>query len=114
HLIPWPAGATHPGNLAPLCRLHHLLKTFAGWAPTAKPDGSIGWAAPTGHTYTKAGAALLFPHWNIHTPIPPKRNITLLNDDGRDTKMPTRQRTRAQNRDQRITTERHHNATARA
>ncbi|KRD18173.1 hypothetical protein ASE48_24705 [Mycobacterium sp. Root265] len=38
HLIPWPAGATHPGNLAPLCRLHHLIKTFCGWEPAAKPE----------------------------------------------------------------------------
>ena len=40
HLIPWPAGATHPGNLGPLCRLHHLVKTFGGWTPTAQPDGT--------------------------------------------------------------------------
>ncbi|WP_235571673.1 HNH endonuclease signature motif containing protein, partial [Mycobacterium sp. Root265] len=68
HLTPWPAGATHPGNLAPLCRLHHLIKTFCGWEPAAKPDGRIQWSAPTGHTYTKApGAAIMFPHWNIET-----------------------------------------------
>ncbi|KRD05651.1 hypothetical protein ASE48_15845 [Mycobacterium sp. Root265] len=70
HLTPWPAGATHPGNLAPLCRLHHLIKTFCGWEPAAKPDGRIQWSAPTGHTYTKApGAAIMFPHWNIETVV---------------------------------------------
>ncbi|ANE81274.1 hypothetical protein A7U43_20045 [Mycobacterium adipatum] len=110
HLTPWPAGATHPGNLGPLCRLHHLLKTFAGWTPTAQPDGTIHWSAPTGHTYSKApGAAILFPHWNIQTPIPRKRAISLLNDTDRDTKMPVRQRTRAQDRAQRIKAERARN-----
>jgi hypothetical protein len=114
HLIPWPAGATHPGNLAPLCRLHHLIKTFCGWTPEAKPDGSIRWSAPTGHTYTKApGASMLFPHWNIETPIPRKRAISLINDAGRDTKMPTRKRTRAQDRAQRIKAERARNQLAR-
>ncbi|CAN7202797.1 DUF222 domain-containing protein [Mycolicibacterium frederiksbergense] len=115
HLTPWPAGATHPGNLGPLCRLHHLIKTFGGWTPTAQPDGTTHWRAPTGHTYAKApGAAILFPHWNIQTPIPRKRAITLINDTDRDTKMPVRQRTRAQDRAQRITTERAHNQLQRA
>ncbi len=121
HLIPWPAGATHPGNLAPLCRLHHLVKTFGGWTPTAQPDGTTHWTAPTGHTYEKApGAAILFPHWNIETPIPRKRAISLINDTDRDTTaahqkaMPTRTRTRAQDRAQRITTERTHNQLQRA
>ncbi|MCV7046380.1 DUF222 domain-containing protein [Mycobacterium frederiksbergense] len=110
HLTPWPAGATHPGNLGPLCRLHHLVKTFGGWTPTAQPDGTIRWTAPTGHRYQKApGASILFPHWNIQTPIPRKRAITLINDTDRDTKMPVRQRTRAQDRAQRITTERTRN-----
>ncbi|MCV7044668.1 DUF222 domain-containing protein [Mycobacterium frederiksbergense] len=115
HLTPWPAGATHPGNLGPLCRLHHLIKTFGGWTPTAQPDGTTHWSAPTGHRYQKApGAAILFPHWNIQTPIPRKRAITLINDTDRDTKMPVRQRTRAQDRAQRITTERAHNQLQRA
>ena len=115
HLTPWPAGATHPGNLGPLCRLHHLVKTFGGWTPTAQPDGATHWSAPTGHSYQKApGASILFPHWNIYTPIPRKRAITLINDADRDTKMPVRQRTRAQDRAQRITTERARNQLQRA
>ena len=110
HLIPWPAGATHPANLAPLCRLHHMLKTFSGWTPTAKPDGSICWHAPTGNTYTKApGAAILFPHWNIHTPVPRRRAISLLDDTDRHTRRPVRTRTRAQDRTQRIKAERQRN-----
>ncbi len=115
HLTPWPAGATHPGNLGPLCRLHHLVKTFGGWIPTAQSDGTTHWSAPTGHSYAKApGAAILFPHWNIQTPIPRKRAITLINDHDRDTKMPVRQRTRVQDRAQRITTERARNQLQRA
>ncbi|MDZ7882148.1 MAG: DUF222 domain-containing protein [Mycobacterium sp.] len=113
HLTPWPAGATHPGNLGPLCRLHHLVKTFGGWEPAAKPDGTIHWTAPTGHTYQKApGAAILFPHWNIETPIPRKRAISLISDTDdadRGTKMPLRKRTRNQDRAQRINTERTRN-----
>ena len=110
HLTPWPAGATHPGNLGPLCRLHHLLKTFGGWTPTVQPDGTIHWTAPTGHTYSKApGAAILFPHWNIHTPVPRRRAISLLDDTDRHTRMPVRTRTRAQDRAQRITAERQRN-----
>ncbi|WP_395308395.1 DUF222 domain-containing protein [Mycobacterium sp. AMU20-3851] len=116
HLTPWPAGPTHPGNLRPLCREHHLLKTFRtgpnGWTVTAGPDGSTEWRAPTGHTYvTTAGAAILFPHWNIHTDVPPPRHISLLHDEHRDAMMPTRARTRAQDREYRINAERTRNAT---
>jgi hypothetical protein len=102
HLTAWPAGATHPGNLRPLCREHHLLKTFCGWNPVAHPDGRTTWTAPTGHTYTTiAGAAMLFPDHQIDTPIPRRRHISLLHDH-RDAKMPTRKRTRAQDRAYRI------------
>ena len=116
HVTPWPAGATHPGNLRPLCREHHLLKTFRtgpdGWTMKAHPDGRTEWTAPTGHTYlTTAGAAILFPHWNIHTNVPPPRPISLIHDDHRDALMPTRQRTRAQDREYRINAERARNAT---
>ena len=116
HVTPWPAGATHPGNLRPLCREHHLLKTFRtgpdGWTMKAHPDGRTEWTAPTGHTYlTTAGAAILFPHWNIHTDVPPPRPISLIHDDHRDALMPTRQRTRAQDREYRINAERARNAT---
>jgi hypothetical protein len=51
----------------------------------------------------------MFPHWNIETPIPRKRAISLINDTDRDTRMPVRQRTRAQDRAQRIKCERARN-----
>ncbi len=45
HTIPWPDGPTHPGNLNPKCRKHHLLKTFYGgpdgWSDRQQPDGTI-------------------------------------------------------------------------
>lgn len=31
HAVPYPTGPTTPGNLGPLCRRHHNLKTHAGW-----------------------------------------------------------------------------------
>ena len=78
----------------------------------AHPDGRTEWTAPTGHTYvTTAGAAILFPHCNIHTDVPPPRPISLIHDDHRDALMPTRQRTRAQDREYRINAERARNAT---
>jgi hypothetical protein len=55
---------------------------------------------------------MLFPHWNIETPIPRKQAI---NDTDRDTAvpdrkaMPVRQRTRAQDRAQRVKAERNRN-----
>ena len=116
HVTPWPTGPTHPGNLRPLCREHHLLKTFRtgpnGWTMAARPDGATHWTSPTGHTYvTTPGAAVLFPHWNIHTEVPPPRPISLLHDEHRGTMMPTRARTRTQDRDYRINAERTRNAT---
>ncbi|WP_234790312.1 HNH endonuclease signature motif containing protein, partial [Mycolicibacterium mucogenicum] len=66
HTVPWPAGPTHPGNLNPKCRKHHLLKTFYGgpdgWQDRQHPDGTIVWTAPTGHTYISVPESrILFP-----------------------------------------------------
>ncbi|TQK29097.1 HNH endonuclease signature motif containing protein [Arthrobacter sp. SLBN-53] len=118
HLAPWPAGATHPGNLRPLCREHHLLKTMkTGWTPAAHPDGTTTWTAPTGHRYTTMPLGpILFPHNTIDTPIPRTRHITLIGDHNnlgdREPDIPRRQRTRQHDRDYRIHTERTRNATA--
>ncbi|MEH3131900.1 MAG: DUF222 domain-containing protein [Mycolicibacterium neoaurum] len=114
HVTPWPAGATHPGNLRPLCREHHLLKTLkTGWTPKAHPDGTTEWTAPNGHTYTTMPLApILFPHNTIDTPIPRSRHITLIGEWGREPDVPRRQRTRQHDRDYRINAERTRNATA--
>ncbi|MDZ5089205.1 hypothetical protein OHX15_27835, partial [Mycolicibacterium parafortuitum] len=57
---------THPSGLKHYCRAHHLLKTFytgpLGWTDQQRPDGTIVFTAPTGHTYTtEAAGGLLFP-----------------------------------------------------
>ncbi|WP_418004378.1 DUF222 domain-containing protein [Mycobacterium sp. PDNC021] len=116
HTIPWPAGPTHPGNLSPKCRKHHLLKTFysgpEGWRDRQQPDGTIVWTAPTGHTYTSVPESrILFPHKQCDTPLPdgPPPNVTDLDTPpapGRGIMMPIRQRTRAHNQAQRIAYER--------
>lgn len=110
HCQPWPAGATHPGNLGPKCRTHHLIKTFetgeGGWTDSQHADGSHTWTAPTGHTYhTTPFSRILFPECATRTPAPPTRpaSSTAI---GRDIKMPVRARTRQQTRTQRINTER--------
>jgi hypothetical protein len=48
-----PPGQTHPGNLAPLCRTHHRMKTFTTWDYKRLDNGSYIWTSPTGHQYEK-------------------------------------------------------------
>ncbi|OLP02292.1 hypothetical protein BVU76_11020 [Mycolicibacterium porcinum] len=114
HSTPWPAGATHPGNLGPKCRTHHLLKTFHtgenGWTDIQHPDGSHTWSAPTGQIYhTTPFSQILFPDSTTHTPAPPTQPTPTTPTD-RHIKMPLRKRTRQQTRTQRINTERRLNA----
>lgn len=109
HTEPWPAGATHPGNLKCFCRLHHLLKTFwAGWRDVQRPDGTLTVTSPSGHTYTtKPFAALLFPAWRTAAPPPPRNTVHAAQViSGRELMMPTRRRTRAATRRARISAER--------
>ena len=46
-----PPGQTHPGNLAPLCRTHHRVKTHSAWHYKRLDDGTYTWTSPTGHQY---------------------------------------------------------------
>ncbi|GAA1106549.1 HNH endonuclease signature motif containing protein [Nocardioides dubius] len=46
-----PPGQTRPENLAPLCRRHHLAKTFAGWRYRRNQDGTYTWTNKHGHTW---------------------------------------------------------------
>ena len=116
HSNPWPAGPTHPSNLNDKCRLHHLLKTFwENWTEQQQPDGTLHLSTPTGHTYTTTPlSALLFPTWTTTTDPPtrpePTRPAPPRHHPGRGSKMPLRQRTRAQNRAAYITAARQHNA----
>ncbi|WP_374021523.1 HNH endonuclease signature motif containing protein [Mycobacterium sp. HNNTM2301] len=115
HTVPYSqGGATHPSNLKCLCRQHHLLKTFWGWRDEQLPDGTLIWRLPDGHTYvTTPGSALLFPSLCAPTGHPPATPTPVERCAERTAMMPRRSRTRAQNRAQRITTERRHNRQAR-
>ncbi|MGV1088684.1 MAG: DUF222 domain-containing protein [Mycobacterium sp.] len=112
HTVPWNRGGpTHPSNLALLCRAHHLLKTFwageSGWQEKQFSDGRIVWTSPAGHTYTTTpGGAVFFPHLSAATE---ELNIDVHEANpspGRTLMMPTRRRSRAQERAARIAWER--------
>ncbi|TGB38751.1 HNH endonuclease signature motif containing protein [Mycolicibacterium peregrinum] len=109
HTAPWPAGPTHPSNTKLFCRAHHLVKTFCpGWSDRQRPDGTIEFTTPTGHTYTtEPHGAGLFPtltqptgELNVPEPEPQAAH------PGRAAKMPKRSRTREQDRQDRIAEER--------
>ncbi|MGB8405798.1 MAG: HNH endonuclease signature motif containing protein, partial [Mycobacterium sp.] len=111
HVTPWPAGPTHPGNLSPKCRKHHLLKTFYrgpdGWRDEQLADGTVIWTAPTGHVYRNMPLSrILFPDKNFDTPLPPVSAPDSTTGLGRGVMMPQRRRTRAHNRAARIAYER--------
>jgi hypothetical protein len=114
HTIAWPIGPTCASNLKCLCRRHHLLKTFwggpNGWRDRQLPDGTVIWTSPHGQTYvTEPGSKLLFP--SLCAPTAP---VTITTDAAEQARtqhnpgltMPRRQRTRAQDRAQRITDDR--------
>ena len=112
HVIPYPLGATHPSNLACLCRKHHLLKTFwtGDWELKLLPDGAAVWTSPTGRTYTTyPGCRSYFPDWDTNTgDLPPPPPPETFSTD-RGLMMPQRQRTRADDRAARIKAEREQN-----
>ena len=112
HTTPYAdGGLTHPSNLKCLCRKHHLLKTFWGWRDKQLADGTAIWTLPSGQTYvTSPGSAILFPALTV--PTGDLREPPSTPDDRcgeRTAMMPTRRRTRAQERSQRITAERNRN-----
>ena len=112
HTMPWPDGPTHPANLKPYCRIHHLIKTFwtgeNGWTDRQLPDGTLLITTPAGLTYTtRPGSALLFPAWNTTTtPPPPTASGPTAPPNHRGLMMPRRKRTRTQQRTARIKAER--------
>jgi Domain of unknown function (DUF222) len=112
HTVPHcEGGPTHPSNLKCLCRQHHLLKTFGGWHDQQLPDGTVIWRLPDGQTYvTTPGSALLFPTLcaptgALATPDGPTEDRCA----DRAALMPTRRRTRSQNRAARVAAERRQN-----
>ncbi|HTY27076.1 MAG TPA: HNH endonuclease signature motif containing protein [Mycobacterium sp.] len=111
HTVPYPLGPTHPSNLKLLCRLHHLLKTFytgpRGWADQQLPDGTVIWTSPSGRTYTtKPHGALFFPQLAEPTGELVLPESSAAAAPGRGLMMPTRRRTRAQERAARVRWER--------
>ncbi|HXY65092.1 MAG TPA: HNH endonuclease signature motif containing protein [Mycobacterium sp.] len=112
HTIPYAdGGPTHPSNLKCVCRKHHLLKTFWGWRDKQLADGTVIWSLPSGQTYvTSPGSAILFPALTIPTgDLPESTPTSDVRCGERTAMMPTRRRTRAQQRSQRITAERNRN-----
>ncbi|BDB42545.1 hypothetical protein Mkiyose1665_06450 [Mycobacterium kiyosense] len=114
HSIPHAdGGPTHAANLHCKCRTHHLVKTFWGWREQQLADGTIIFTSPGGDTHvTTPGSALLFPGLCTATGGMPSPEATTPPVDycgERTAMMPTRRRTRAQDRAQRIATERAHN-----
>ncbi|WP_051490419.1 HNH endonuclease signature motif containing protein [Mycobacterium pseudokansasii] len=108
HTVPYPRGLTHPSNCKLLCRYHHLLKTFySGWQDRQEPDGTVIWTSPTGHEYTTEPlGAQLFPALGMPTGILAPPPAVPPPGDKRGLMMPTRRRTRAQERAARISRER--------
>jgi hypothetical protein len=54
HVHPYAdGGPTSSGNLAPLCRRHHRVKTFTTWTYRKVKPGHYTWTSPTGLTITK-------------------------------------------------------------
>ena len=94
-----------------------MVKTFGGWHEKQLPGGTLILTSPAGHTYvTTPGSALLFPSLCLSTGgVPaPEADPPLDYCAERTAMMPKRRRTRAQNRAQRIATERRRNHHARA
>ncbi len=108
HTVPYGIGGlTHPSNLKCVCRKHHLLKTFWGWNDRQLSDGTVIWTSPTGLTYTThPGSRLLFPALCRSTGELPPPTTPPATATGRTLMMPTRKRTRAQNRARAINAER--------
>jgi hypothetical protein len=110
HTVPYPHGPTHPSGNKLYCRIHHLFKTFhagpLGWIECQLPDGTITWTSPSGRTYTTTPTgAQFFPQLAMPTgklvlPTGPPPSPC------RELAMPTRKRTRAQDRARRIEYER--------
>jgi hypothetical protein len=120
HTIPYAdSRLTHPGNVKVLCRKHHLLKTFwvgrGGWTDKQLPDGTIVWTSPSGIEHrAPPGSRIFFPDWVTTTPLPdgPPVVATEVSPD-KGLRMPTRRRTRAQQRTANIRAERRRNCEAR-
>ena len=120
HTVPYAdSRLTHPGNTKTLCRKHHLLKTFwvgrGGWTDRQNPDGTIMWTSPSGIEHrAPPGSRIFFPDWDTTTPLPDGPPVAASESSpDKGLRMPTRRRTRAQQRAANIRAERRRNHDAR-
>jgi hypothetical protein len=93
-----------------------LVKTFWDWDEQQLPDGTLILTSPDGQTHvTTPGSALLFPSLcqSVGGFPSPEADLPPEYCAERTAMMPLRTRTRAQNRANRIATERRHNREAR-
>ncbi len=44
-------GLTRDDNAQGVCRRSHVIKHLPGWKVTTRPDGTVEWRTPSGHTY---------------------------------------------------------------
>ena len=70
HRVPWPDGPTSSANLAPLCRTHHRMKTFAGW--TYEPAATTEHGVPTAFTWTSPSGDRFHVDRFGSIPLPPE------------------------------------------
>jgi hypothetical protein len=111
HTVPYPAGPTSHVNLKLYCRAHHLAKTFycgsGGWSEQQMADGTVEFTSPTGHRYTtEPDGAAFFPAFRVVTGTPILPADTGPPAANRGLAMPTRRRTRDEDRRARIDRER--------
>ncbi|MEZ0051441.1 hypothetical protein ABIA30_002439 [Mycobacterium sp. MAA66] len=86
-----------------------MVKTFHDWTDHQYPDGTVVWTAPTGHTYvTRPEGAYWFPQLGAATGVVSVPD-TAAPSRWRGRAMPTRSRTRVQERSAKILAERHAN-----
>ena len=67
HIRSWAdGGCTDAANLIPLCRRHHVMKTFGPWRILEhRADGAVVWHAPDGHH-------VIDLPWRANLPPPPE------------------------------------------
>lgn len=54
-------GRTDLGNIGPLCKMHHQMKTKKRWKVDVHPDGTETWTSFFGFTYTKKPSCFPLP-----------------------------------------------------
>lgn len=115
HTVPYPLGPTRAANAKLYCRAHHMVKTFysgpGGWSESQSPNGTITFTSPTGHRYSNV------PGGALHYPVlatPTGEQVVALPAEppavNRGLAMPTRQKSRDEERQSRADAERRRRA----